>query len=239
MYYYNTPNYSVALNAKVASSTMARLIIKHFYPKEHKKIIYAKFPNGITENQKQWHWMCPGSTQPDKPIVLLVRDPVDRFLTACQQIAIKHTDIDKAIDSLLNDKPFLRSDYQNKPISKQISQLKMIEQKNKNKLEIRANRIKNGLPIRDFARFGYLRDDVHFLQQHWYIKNNAYCFKFPESLKECLEFIGISSEPILINKAKREKPVLSPDQRQSIEKYYHKDIELFNSIQKPAQLILT
>jgi hypothetical protein len=93
MYYYSTPNYSVALNAKVGSSTMARLIIKQFYPKEHKRISYAKFPNGITENQKQWHWMCPGSQSPDKPIVLLVRNPIDRFLTACQQIGVQQIDI--------------------------------------------------------------------------------------------------------------------------------------------------
>ena len=240
MYYYTTPNYSVALNAKVGSSTMARLIIKEFYPKEHQKIVYARFPNGITEIQKQWHWMCPGSTIPDKPIVL---NPVDRFITACQQIAIKFEDVDKAIDSLVNDSPFLRKIEENNlsslglPSNKP-SQLETIEKRNSKKLEIRQNRIDQGLSVRDFKRFGYLRDDVHFLHQHKYIQKGTYLFKFPDHLIECLSFIGINSEPILINKAKRDKPTLSPDQRNLVENYYNKDIELFNSINQPGQLIL-
>lgn len=233
MYYYSTPNYSVSLNAKVGSSTMARLIIKSFYPKEHKKISYARFPNGITENQKQWHWMCPGSPTPDKPIVLLVRNPIDRFVTACQQIAINPEDLDKAINSLLYDEPFLRTS--NKESS---FQLESIEKRNKKKLEIRQERIDKNLPVRDeFKRFGYLRDDVHFLHQHSYIKRETYLFKFPDHLTECLKFIGINNEPITINKAKREKPTLSEDQKIQISEYYSKDIELFNLIRNPAQLI--
>lgn len=243
MYYYNTPNYSVALNAKVGSSTMARLIIKQFYPKEHQKINYARFPNGITENQKQWHWMCPGSPEPDKPIVLMVRNPIDRFITACQQIAIKFEDVDKAINSLVNDSPFLRTVEENSmsliglPYNKN-SQLESIEKRNSKKLEIRQSRIDQGLSVRDFKRFGYLRDDVHFLHQHEYIQGETYLFKFPDHLVECLSFIGINSGPILINKAKRDKPTLSPDQRNLVENYYNKDIELFNSINQPGQLIL-
>jgi len=242
MYYYTTPNYSVALNAKVGSSTMARLIIKQFYPKQHQKIVYARFPNGITETQKQWHWMCPGSTTPDKPIVLMVRNPVDRFITACQQINIKFEDVDKAIDSLLNDSPFLRTEeIHPSPMSlpsNKLSQSEVIEKTNSKKLEIRQNRINKGLPVRDFKRFGYLRDDVHFLHQHKYIQGETYLFKFPDHLKECLNFIGINNEPITINKAKREKPTLSLDQRNLVENYYTKDIELFNSINQPGQLAL-
>jgi hypothetical protein len=238
MYYYNTPNYSVALNAKVGSSTMARLIIKHFHPKEHQKIVYARFPNGITENQKQWHWMCPGSTTPDKPIVLMVRNPVDRFITACQQIAIKFEDLDKTIDSLLNDSPFLRTESPKGMPLNQLSQLEMIEKRNEKKLEIRQRRLDQGLPVRDFKRLGYLRDDVHFLHQHEYVQGKTYLFKFPDHLTECLNFIGINSEPLVANKAKREKPKLSDNQRVLVESYYSKDIELFNSINQPGQLAL-
>lgn len=231
MYYYSTPNYSVALNAKVGSSTMARLVIKQFYPEEHRKIVYARFPNAITENQKQWHWMCPGSQIPDKPIVLMVRNPIDRFMTACQQIAIKHEDIDKAIDSLLYDSAFLRT--QDKP---QKDQLQMIGKINEKKLTIMQDRMDKGLPVGEFRRFGYLRDDVHFFHQHKYIQHETYLFKFPEHLKDCLEFVGINNEPITINKAKREKPTLSEDQMIKVESYYEKDIDLFNSVEQPGQL---
>jgi len=239
MYYYTTPNYSVALNAKVGSSTMARLIIKEFYPNEHRNIVYARFPNGITENQKQWHWMCPGSTTPDKPIVLMVRNPVDRFITACQQIAIKFEDLDKAIDSLLDDVPFLRTESPKGAPLNQLSQLEMIEKRNEKKLEIRQKRLYQGLPVRNFKRFGYLRDDVHFLHQHEYIQHDTYLFKFPDHLTECLNFIGINSEPLVANKAKREKPKLSDNQRVLVESYYSKDIQLFNSINQPGQLVLS
>ena len=235
MYYYSTPDYSVALNAKVGSSTMARLIIKQFYPKEHQKINYARFPNGITENQKQWHWMCPGSTTPDKPIVLLVRNPLDRFLTACQQINIKPEDIDKAIDSLFYDSPFLRT-REDVEASNQLANLEKINTK---KLETRQNRIDQGLPVRDFKRFGYLRDDVHFFHQHNYIQRETYVFHFPDNLRDCLKFIGINeNESLVANKAKRTKPILSEEQKSKIEKYYEKDIILFNSINQPSQLIL-
>jgi len=233
MYYYTTPNYSVALNAKVGSSTMARLIIKQFYPKEHKKIVYARFPNGIDESQKQWHWMCPGSPSPDKPIVLMVRNPVDRFITACQQVAVKFEDIDKAIDSLLNDSAFLRT----REDIEAVNQLANINTRNSKKLEIRQKRLDQGLPVRDFKRFGYLRDDVHFLHQHEYIQHETYLFKFPDHIQDCLTFIGINSEPITANKAKREKPKLSDNQRLLVESYYSKDIELFNSINVPGQLV--
>lgn len=236
MYYYTTPNYSVALNAKVGSSTMARLIIKQFYPKEHKKITYARFPNGITENQKQWHWMCPGSQTPDKPIVLMVRNPIDRFVTACQQIAIKHEDIDKAIDSLLNDSVFLRTIEG--VASNKLSQLEIIEKRNEKRLQVIQNRIDKDLPVMDFKRLGYLRDDVHFLHQHKYIQHETYLFRFPDSLQDCTKFIGIKNEPITINKAKREKPKLLDEQRLKLEQYYEKDIELFNSIYEPGQLAL-
>lgn len=231
MYYYSTPNYSVALNAKVGSSTMARLIIKQFYPEEHRKIVYARFPNAITENQKQWHWMCPGSQTPDKPIVLMVRNPIDRFMTACQQIAIKHEDIDKAIDSLLYDSAFLRTQDKS-----QKDQLQMIGKINEKKLTIMQDRIDKGLPVGEFKRFGYLRDDVHFFHQHKYIQRETYLFKFPEHLKDCLEFVGINNEPITINKAKREKPTLSEDQMIKVESYYETDIDLFNSVKQPGQL---
>jgi hypothetical protein len=234
MYYYTTPNYSVALNAKVGSSTMARLIIKEFYPKEHQKIVYARFPNGITETQKQWHWMCPGSTTPDKPIVLMVRNPVDRFITACQQINIKFEDVDKAIDSLLNDNAFLRT----REDIETAAQLANIGKVNEKKLETRQNRIDQGLPVRDFKRFGYLRDDVHFLHQHEYIQHETYLFEFPNHIQDCLNFVGISSERLVANKAKREKPKLSDNQRSLVESYYSKDIELFNSINQPGQLVL-
>lgn len=228
MYYFETPNYSVSLNAKVASSTMARLIIKHFHPQIHKKITYARFPNGITENKKQWQWMCPGSRDPNKPIVLLVRNPVDRFITACQQIGINQNNVTRAIDSLIDDTPFLK-------IPENIDK---IEKMNEQRLKNRQERLDKGLSVKPYKRIGYLRDDIHFVHQHSYIKGQTYLFKFADHLKDCFEFIGIkNTETLVINKAKRQKPILSQDQIEKVKQYYQKDIKLFDTLINPGQLI--
>jgi hypothetical protein len=102
-HYFDTPKFCVALNAKCGSSSLARAIIRQFQPRQEWLIRTAAFPAGKTAADRQWHWMCKGKATPDKPVVLLVRDPVERFASACQQTG--QEDIDAAIDSLVKDKP--------------------------------------------------------------------------------------------------------------------------------------
>jgi len=99
--YFITPDYSVALNAKVGSSTLARAIIAAFYPEQEHLIQTAAYPEGKGPNSTQVHWLCPKEKEPTKPVVLIVREPVARFRTAMAQANL--TDVDAALASLEQD----------------------------------------------------------------------------------------------------------------------------------------
>jgi hypothetical protein len=99
--YFITPNYSVAFNAKVASSTLSRAIIAAFHPQEENIIQMAAYPEGKGPDTNQVQWLCPKEKEPTKPVVLIVREPVARFRTAMAQANL--TDVDAALASLEQD----------------------------------------------------------------------------------------------------------------------------------------
>lgn len=99
--YFITPNYSVAFNAKVGSSTLSRAIISAFYPEPENLIQTAYYPEGKGPNNTQVHWLCPKEKEPSKPVVLVVRDPVSRFRTAMAQFGL--TDIQAILIALEQD----------------------------------------------------------------------------------------------------------------------------------------
>lgn len=239
MYYYITPKYNVALNAKVGSSTLARSIIREFYPEKNKEILQTKTPPNILENDKQWHWLCPGTHNPDKDIVLFVRDPISRFLSACQQVGITQTDLDTAIDSLINDNYFIRTPIVSMGSPSKEDKIKNINILNQKRYEERLNRINQNLPVKPkFKRIGFIRDDIHFWKQYPYIINKTYCFKFPDYFQEGLKFIGITNNIPIVNKGKKDKLILSDNQKLQIESYYQKDIDLFNSLNESIKIII-
>ena len=182
MFYYSTPNYSVALNAKVASSSMARAIIKKFHAKQQHLIATAAFPAGVDETKRAWHWLCPGKRTPDKPVVLLVRDPVGRFVSAMQQIGLKEKDVDEAINSLVNDTPVTRKD--DTPQQKAAR-----EKQHANREAIRRRHGETAV------RLNHLRDDVHFRHQHLLASGPTTCFRFPDHIQQAAEFIGLTEPP--------------------------------------------
>lgn len=100
--YFITPTYSVSLNPKTASSSIARRIIQVYYPEIENRIITASYPEGKTPSNLRWHGFCPSEKVPSKPVALLVRNPVDRFLSG---VAYLNIDINNALDSLLNNTP--------------------------------------------------------------------------------------------------------------------------------------
>lgn len=239
MYYYTTPKYNIALNAKVGSSTLARTIIREFYPEKNQEILQTKTPPHILENDKQWHWLCPGTTEPDKPVVIFVRDPIQRFISACQQIMIRDIDIDNAIESLINDTIFLRTPKVAMGALSKEEKIKNLNSINEMRYKSRLNRIINNKHTKEkFTRLGYLRDDVHFFHQIDYLQDKAYCFKFPENLYDGFEFIGIKKDSLpVVNPAKRQKASLTIQQLNSVSKYYENDINFYNSIDMPGKII--
>lgn len=99
--YFITPNYSVALNAKAGSSTLARAIIAAFHPDQEHLIQTAAYPEGRGPDTNQVQWLCPKEKEPSKPVVLIVRDPIARFRSAMAQTG--QTDVDAALHALEQD----------------------------------------------------------------------------------------------------------------------------------------
>jgi hypothetical protein len=237
-YYYETPNYSVALNAKVGSSSIARAIIRQFQPREDWLIRTAAFPSGVTEDNRQWHWLAKGSLKPTKPVVLLVRDPVDRFVTACQQIQIQDGDIDSAIASLVDDAVFART----KPPGQKKDEwdaavARRAEARHKRELQ-RLNLAAAGKPVGEKRDKNRLRQNVHFFFQSDYIVGPTTCFRFPGDISEAAKFLGIAAELPVANKAKRPKARLTGKQEDAVRAYYAADVSLFESISQPATVVL-
>ena len=100
MMYYKTPNHSLALIPKSGCSTMARCVIKNFYPDKEYMIQNAAYPEGKGSDSTMWQAFTPKEKAPSKPTLALVRNPVDRFVSAMSQVNLM--DVDIALDSLLN-----------------------------------------------------------------------------------------------------------------------------------------
>lgn len=228
-YYYSTPNYSVALNAKVGSSSFARAIIKEFHPAADRTISTAAYPAGKDETMRAWHWMCPGSLVPNKPVVLLVRDPVDRFTTAMQQLGLGTGDVPQAIASLVDDTPIVRT-YPS------AEHEEVVMRRRERIAELRAGRIAQGLPVPPAARDDYLRDDIHFGHQHLLASGPTTCFRFPDHVDQAATFIGLTEPLPVRNPARREKPTLTAEQQAQVRSYYAADQALYDAITQPGYI---
>jgi hypothetical protein len=88
----------MALNPKVATSSFARAIIKRHHPEIDETILTAKYPEGQNADNMQWQNIVPYRTNPDRPVICLVREPVARFRSAMAQLGID--DVDAAINEL-------------------------------------------------------------------------------------------------------------------------------------------
>jgi hypothetical protein len=82
----------MALNAKAATSTFARAIIKKYHKDIDAEITSAAYPDNQTADDKQWQMIVPYRINPDRPVVCLVRDPVDRFRAAMAQCGLSEVD---------------------------------------------------------------------------------------------------------------------------------------------------
>lgn len=110
--YYLTTNFSIAQIGKVGSSSLALLVIQQFYPDIYAKISNAAFPVGKTVNTQMWQALAPklrmqpqppkaAPLEPTLPVLMFVRDPVQRFLSACAQMNI--TDVDSTLATMESD----------------------------------------------------------------------------------------------------------------------------------------
>jgi len=110
MFYFILPDCCIAFNAKVASTALAFSIVHKYYPERlvdtlerHRKNtegLSAEFIKTLPESiQKSiyndkcdsvafWQSVCLTKPNPNPPILLLVREPVDRFVSAVAHLQI-------------------------------------------------------------------------------------------------------------------------------------------------------
>lgn len=122
MQYFNLPNCHIAFNAKVGSTALASAIVQKFYPDVLKKVLeeheatYSQFTqefldslpesfqnmlkNDKLDSKAFWQRICPSVEEPNKPVLLAVREPVVRFVST---VAYLELDPEEAILALENN----------------------------------------------------------------------------------------------------------------------------------------
>lgn len=93
--YIDIPDYCVAYNAKVGCTSLSRAIITRYFPEHEEEVarfvdLHHAGPISFTKSKRVKYAY--------KPVVLMVRHPVERFISAINQVGIE--DIDLAIEAL-------------------------------------------------------------------------------------------------------------------------------------------
>jgi hypothetical protein len=104
MGYFITPNYSIAFIPKSGCSTLSRAVIKAFQPNDNTLIESASYPEGKGPDNSMWQGFAQKERYPSKPILAMIRDPIERFRSAVAQF--KTSDVQSVIDSLVGDVDF-------------------------------------------------------------------------------------------------------------------------------------
>jgi len=122
MQYFVLPHCCIAFNAKVASSALASAIVRKHHPERLQKALddYEKnwsrfsdefkaslpesfqrmFRCDMNDSVSFWQNLCTITRNPELPVLLLVRNPVDRFLSGVSYLS---QDVDKLLTGLEND----------------------------------------------------------------------------------------------------------------------------------------
>lgn len=75
-----------ALNFKAATSSIARAIVSTHYPEiEDNLANNTSYPEGMSVDNSRWHSQLPKTEKPEGEVILIVRDPVERFRSACAE----------------------------------------------------------------------------------------------------------------------------------------------------------
>lgn len=91
----------LAWNAKCCSSGLVREVIRTYYPEIEAMIVSASYPEGKSADNSQHHRHVPCRINPDRPVVVVVRDPVERFRSAMAQLGL--TDVDAVLHELASE----------------------------------------------------------------------------------------------------------------------------------------
>jgi len=120
--YFVLPECYIAFNAKVASSALACSIVTKYYPERYENAVkdyeetWSKFSQNFKDSLPEpfqvmfktdfrdsktfWQNICVRSKNPEKPVLLAVRDPVVRFASTC---AYMKADVEQVLHALETD----------------------------------------------------------------------------------------------------------------------------------------
>lgn len=106
--YYDSGSVAVAVNFKVASASLARAVIKAHHPEMEAGITThwtpgftgpcVAYPEGRNAENMRWQTKVPKVDPDEKPVLLLMRDPVEKFRSACAEDKI--TDVNRLLNVL-------------------------------------------------------------------------------------------------------------------------------------------
>jgi hypothetical protein len=115
MRYFITPNYSLAFIPKSGCSTLSRAVIKAFQFSDNETIENGAYPSGKTADNSMLQSFANKEKYPSKPILAMVRNPIERFRSAVAQF--QTTDVDAVINSLVNGSTFIADGIRGREIN--------------------------------------------------------------------------------------------------------------------------
>jgi len=88
--FYITPTHNIAIVSKVGSSSLNSAILTTYYPEKITISVGAPIPHVDMLNRAR----SPKTHRPNLPVLMLVRDPIERFRSACTEVAIVYEQLD-------------------------------------------------------------------------------------------------------------------------------------------------
>jgi len=82
----------LGFNAKCCTTALCREIIRTYYPDLEEFIQAASYPEGVTVDTARHHRWVPQRINPDRPVVVLLRDPAERFRSAMAEVGLDDVD---------------------------------------------------------------------------------------------------------------------------------------------------
>lgn len=85
MQYLVTPKHCIALNSKVATNSICMAIVEAYFPERVELC--------IIESDYQWRSFVEQTDKPELPVLMLVRDPVERFKAVVSMLNLDAADV--------------------------------------------------------------------------------------------------------------------------------------------------
>lgn len=92
--FYNLPHCCIPSIHKVLRTSLAKAVVEEFYPYLKDGVNTALPPSERFIDIFLWPALCPTVEKPEKPVVMLMRDPVERFISALAMLGMR---VDEAL----------------------------------------------------------------------------------------------------------------------------------------------